>query len=320
MKIDCHNHAIPETVLDLLRSDDTYGVQIEGHRWRGGNHVDFEVQASFRDPAAKLAELRENGLDGAVVSVAPPLFYYELEREPALALSEATNRGLAELHAAEPSLWWACDVPLQFPEVAAEVLAGAAAEDGCVGVEIGTSVAGRRLDEPEFEVFWEAAGRLGTPVMIHPDFTYGAQPGLESYYFNNVIGLPLETTLTVERLIAAGVLSRHPGVRLMLVHAGGYFPYQAGRFKHARTVRPELADSPTDPWEFTSQIWFDVITHDRQALSYLRDRVGIERLVMGTDLPFDMALPNPATATADALGADGLEQVAERNPVELFGL
>jgi aminocarboxymuconate-semialdehyde decarboxylase len=158
------------------------------------------------------------------------------------------------------------------------------------------------------------------PVMIHPDFTYDKHPSLAPWYLNNVIGLPLETTLTVERLICAGVLDRHPQARVMLVHAGGFFPYQAGRLRHARTVRPDLAQSPEDPWEFLSQLWFDCITHDRQALRYLVERVGPAHVVMGTDLPFDMALPDPIQALAAAVDSTIVDQIARTNPAQLFRL
>jgi aminocarboxymuconate-semialdehyde decarboxylase len=120
------------------------------------------------------------------------------------------------------------------------------------------------------------------------------------------------------RLIAAGVLERHPGLAIQLVHGGGFFPYQAGRLRHARTVRPELVESPHDPWAFLDQIWFDVITHDAAALAYLVSRVGLDRVVMGTDLPFDMAIPESNGWLAAGLGDDEMAAVAERNPRQLF--
>src|SRR5260370_3567591 len=98
----------------------------------------------------------------------------------------------------------------------------------------------------------------------------------------NVIGNMLETTIAIERLICSGVLDRHRDLKVLIVHAGGYFPYQAGRLKHARGVRPELSESPLDPWSYVGQISFDTIAHDRQALAYLVDRVGVENVLMVT--------------------------------------
>jgi aminocarboxymuconate-semialdehyde decarboxylase len=317
MKIDTHNHAIPEPALELLRKDAVYRVTIEGDWVRGGNHVGYPLFPSFVDPAAKLAELERGGLEGAVISIAPPILYYEIEAEAGEAMCVAVNQGLAEFCTHSPDrLRWMAHVPLQAPE-RAPVILQEAAEAGCVGVEVGSSIAGRRLDEPEYRPFWSQAEDLGLPVMIHPAYNE-EHAGLKPWYLQNVIGNMLETTIAVERLICAGVLDDHPGVRVLLVHAGGYFPYQAGRLRHARAVRPELSSAPEDPWSYRGQVLADTITHDRDALRFLVSRMGAENVVMGTDLPFDMATPHPMEALAEAVDAPTARQVAEDNPARLF--
>jgi aminocarboxymuconate-semialdehyde decarboxylase len=319
MTTDVHNHAIPASVVDLFRRSPAYGVEIKGSRWHGGHHVGFEVVPAFVLPEAKLEELERNGVDRAVVSLAPPLFYYELGEDLARPLCEAANRGLADFHSAFPDrFWWMAHVPLQWPDEAAGMLAELAHEAGCVGVEIGSSIVGRRLDAPDFEPLWAAAERLSLPVMIHPDTTYSSFDALDQYYLRNVVGFPLETTVTIERLIAAGVLDRHPALQILLVHGGGFFPYNAGRLRHAASVRRELADCPADPWRYLDQLWFDVITHDRDALRYLISRVGAERVVLGTDLPFDMALRDPIDRIDDAVRLELRERIAAVNPAQLY--
>jgi aminocarboxymuconate-semialdehyde decarboxylase len=317
MKIDTHNHAIPEPAIELLRTEKVYRVTIHGDRVEGGNHVAYPLFRSFYDPAAKVAELEHGGLEAAVLSAAPPTFYYDVDAEAGEAMCRAVNMGLAEFCTHSPDrLRWMAHVPMQAPERAAVMLAEAA-QTGCVGVEVATSIGGRRLDEPEFRPFWGQAEALGLPVMIHPAFNQ-PHPGLQPWYLQNVIGNLLETTIAAERLICAGVLGDHPGVRVLLVHAGGYFPYQAGRLRHARTVREELSSAPEDPWAFRGQILADTITHDRDALSYLVARMGAENVVMGTDLPFDMATPHPVDALNEAVDTETARQVAEDNPARLF--
>lgn len=317
MKIDVHNHVIPDAALELLKDDPAYRTRVEGDQVSGGNHINFTLRPSFRDPDAKLAELESRGLDAAVVSAAPPLFFYEVGVEPALAMSRSTNRGLADFCAGRPDRYrWMAHVPMSAPEWAATVLEEAVHE-GAVGVEVGTSVSGKRLDESEFEGFWTAAERLGTPVLIHPAYNE-PNPALAPYYLQNVIGNQLETTVAIERLICGGVLDRHPQLRVLLVHAGGYFPYQAGRLKHARTVRPELEGAPSDPWAYCGQVLFDTITHDRQALTYLVSRVGAGNVVMGTDLPFDMATPEPVTTLSEAVDRATARLIAEETPARLY--
>jgi aminocarboxymuconate-semialdehyde decarboxylase len=317
MRIDVHNHAIPHTALDLVGREDVYGVRVQGDRWSGGGHADFSILPSFTDPAAKLAELESKRLDAAVISAAPPLFLYDVEPEAGEALARETNRGLAAFCRYDPRrLRWMAHVPLQAPERAISVL-GEAANMGCVGVEIGTSIAGRRLDEPEFERFWQTVEGERLPALLHPAYNEPSN-GLQPYYFQNVIGNMLETTIAAERLICARVLDRHPQLQIVLVHAGGYFPYQAGRLRHACAVRAELAEAPEDPWSYLGQLYFDTITHDREALRYLISRVGAERMLMGTDLPFDMATPEPMTALEEAADGDTVRRIAEQNPGRLY--
>src|SRR5215468_10574452 len=159
MKIDVHNHVIPERVLDLLHRDPAYGTRIEDGRFvRGG--ASFPIAASFRDPLAKLAELEAKGLDAAVVSVAPPLFFYDVGAEAGEALCRAANDGLREFAAARSDRFrWMAHVPMAAPARAPEVLADAVAA-GAAGVEVGTCIAGRRLDDGDFEPFWAAAETL----------------------------------------------------------------------------------------------------------------------------------------------------------------
>ncbi|MGH7775602.1 MAG: amidohydrolase family protein [Candidatus Dormibacterales bacterium] len=317
MKIDVHNHVIPEPAIELLRTDPAYRSKVEGDHIRGGNHGRFRLEASFRDPDAKLKELESKGLEGAVLSAAPPLFFYELEAAKGEAMARATNRGLREFAAAEPTRYrWMAHVPMAYPETATRMLEEAVAE-GAVGVEVGTSIAGRRLDEPAYDAFLAAVERLGVPLLIHPAYNEPNR-ALDDFYMQNAIGNLLETTIAVERLICAGALDRHPGLRVVLVHAGGFYPFQAGRLRHARSVRPELSSAPEDPFRYRGQVVADTITHDAGALRYLIDCMGAENVVMGTDLPFDMATPEPVAMLVAVAGKQVAQTVAEDNPARLY--
>jgi aminocarboxymuconate-semialdehyde decarboxylase len=317
--IDVHNHVIPVPVLELAERDSSLGLSATGSEFRSSRHVPFPLVPAFHSPADKLADLASRGLWGAVISPAPVLFGYDLASGQAGELCRASNEGMADFCAQAPGrLHWLANLPMQAPPAAARMFAEAVSA-GAVGAAIGTSIAGRRLDEPEFGVFWAQADALGRPVLIHPAFNC-PHPALEPWYLQNAIGNPLETTITVERLICAGVLARYPRVRLVLMHGGGFLPYQTGRLVHARRVRPELADAPEDAWDFFGRLYFDTITHDRRALRYLVDRVGLAQVVLGTDLPFDMALARPVDTLAGALTEAEIRAVAVTNPRRLFSL
>ena len=319
MRIDVHNHVIPQPALDLLASDPVYGTRIENGYMRGVHTAGVRLVPPFHDPESKLAELDEHGLEGAVLSGAPNLFYYELEPEPAEMMCAATNRGLAQMAAAKPDrLWWLAMLPMQAPGRVAKVVEESAAA-GAVGVHIGTSVCGQPIDSAEYEPLWAAAEKQGMVVMVHPAYN-ASNPALGAWYLGNAIGNLLETTVMLERLICSGVLDRHPRLTLLAVHGGGAFPYTAGRLRHARSRRPELAGTPEDPWAYIGQIVFDTITHDVGALSYLVSRAGADNVLLGTDLPFDMATPDPIGDLERAASGEDLEKVVGGNASRIFGL
>jgi aminocarboxymuconate-semialdehyde decarboxylase len=319
MRVDVHNHAIPQPAVELLSADPAYGTRIENGRVSGVHTAGFTLVPAFFDADAKVADLEKHGMEAAVLSGAPNLFYYELDPEQGEAICEATNRGLAAMSAARPDrLWWMAHLPLQAPARSLALLEASAAA-GAVGIHIGTSVCGRPLDAPEQEELWAAAERLGLVVMIHPAYN-SPNPALGAWYLGNAIGNHLETTIALERLICSGVLDRHPRLRILSVHGGGAFPYTAGRLRHARKVRRELEGTPEDPWSYIGQIVFDTITHDEAALEYLVSRAGAANVLLGTDLPFDMAPLDVMGELNRALDADDLLKVGGENAARIFGL
>jgi aminocarboxymuconate-semialdehyde decarboxylase len=199
-------------------------------------------------------------------------------------------------------------LPLQDPEEAVAELERSVERLGFRGAHIGTSAGARGLDSPELEPLFAAAERLGVPLMLHPYYV-GPKPGLEDYYFTNSIGNPLDTCVAAARLIHAGVLDRFAKLQLVLVHGGGFLPYQLGRLDHAHAVRTEPGQRmERAPSEYFERLWLDTITHGDASLSFLRSLVP-DRLILGTDLPFDMGDPQPldrltrAGVDAHALGA-----------------
>ena len=109
---------------------------------------------------------------------------------------------------------------------------------GLRGAQIGSNIAGKNLDDPELEPVWATAAELGAFILIHPINVAGVDR-LKSYYLNNLIGNPLDTTIAAACLVFSGVLERYPALKICLAHGGGFVPYQAGRFLHGWHVRAE---------------------------------------------------------------------------------
>jgi aminocarboxymuconate-semialdehyde decarboxylase len=139
-------------------------------------------------------------------------------------------------------------------------------------------------------------------VLFHP---YDEQPpqGLGDFFLHNCIGYPLQTTIAVMRMMFSGVFARFPDLMVRLPHAGGFLPYQIDRFRHAADHRPEprAKGFRGDPLDVFKQLYFDTLAFTPRPLRYLADLVGTERIVLGSDYPFEMSDPDPVATVKEAL-------------------
>lgn len=327
MRIDIHAHFIPpELVEDARRAAAPDGLQVirqDGQELMAHRQgYRYPLAPEFYNVEAKLKQMDEMGLDISVWSVAPPLFLYWLEPARAADFCRAVNESLARLApTAGGRLFGVAAVPLQDPKLAASELEYAVTRLGLKGVIIGTTVEQRRLEEPELEPFFVTAEELRVPIMVHPYYV-GTRPGLEDYYLTNLIGNPLETYVAATRLILSGFLDRFPRLNVVLVHAGGYLPYQIGRLDHGFRVRPETRRRIGQlPSSYLRRFHLDTITHAALPLRFLVDLIGSDRVVLGTDLPFDMADTIFDTyLEASGLEPDAREAIEGGNAIELFRL
>ena len=189
---------------------------------------------------------------------------------------------------------------LQHPELAADQLRMAHAQLGLRGVEISTAVAGQDLSDPGLDPFWAAAEQLGSFVFIHP---WGCSLGsrLALAYLGNIVGQPAETTVALHHLVFGGVLDRFPALRICAAHGGGYFPHYLARADHAYEVRPESRTMARRPSDYLDALYFDSLVYTDGALSRLLSVPGADHVLLGTDYPFDMGVPDPVDRI-DSLG------------------
>jgi aminocarboxymuconate-semialdehyde decarboxylase len=159
---------------------------------------------------------------------------------------------------------------------------------GLDGAMIGSNVEGKNPDDPSFEPVWATAAELNALMMIHPGHVAGADR-LRNYYLTNLIGNPLDTTIAAACLIFGGVLARYPKLSFVMVHGGGFIPYQGGRWVHGWHVRPEpkvhLKESPAP---YLDRFLYDTILHSKTSLEFLVSSVGAARVFLGSDYPYDM--------------------------------
>lgn len=260
------------------------------------------------DAAARLAAMDAQGIDQQWVSVSPNHFYPWADEPLAVWIAGETNRLVAEHVAEAPDrLVGMGVVPLQHPSRMVECLEDAVIARSLAGVEISSFAGDVELSDERLEPFWARAAELGAIVFLHP-FGCSLDERLDRNYLSNSVGQPVENAVALSHLIFAGVLDRHPGLRLVAAHGGGYLPTAIGRADRAWHVRPEARACAKPPSSYLRTLWFDTVVHDARGLRHLIEVAGVDRVVLGSDFPFDMGLDDPVAFVRSA----GLTADAER--------
>jgi aminocarboxymuconate-semialdehyde decarboxylase len=265
----------------------------------------------------------DQGIRLSVLSSTPFAFFYEVEDDLAVELARFQNDQLAEIVKKHPDRFAAmATLPLQVPGEALKELERAAKKLGLRGVEIGSHVSQRELGDEAFWPIYKALEDLDMPIFIHPHHVAGLDR-LLNFYLNNLIGNPLDTTIAAANLIFSGVLEKYPRLKIILAHAGGQFPYIIGRMEHGYQVRPECQEKVhKSPMAFFKNFYFDIITHNPDALRYLIALAGSDHVLLGSDYPYDMGDLNPVQTVSQLSGikVKDRQKILRENAIALFGL
>jgi aminocarboxymuconate-semialdehyde decarboxylase len=252
------------------------------------------VGRTLNSVAQRLADMDRLGVDVQVLSPHPGQYYYYTDPDTGRAASRAINDGIAAAVAGNPDRFLGMGtVPLQDVPMAIAEMRRCVVELDLRGIEISTNVGGVDYHDPRFRPFFAAAEQLGILLFIHPlGFTHGRRMG--EYFFNNLIGNPLESTLAVGHLIFGGVLDRYPGLKICIAHGGGYLPAYWGRMDHGWRARPDCREHCAhEPSSYLRRLWLDTLVFDANQLDSLVRTHGADKLCLGSDYPFDMAEPDP---------------------------
>jgi aminocarboxymuconate-semialdehyde decarboxylase len=325
--IDMHSHIyIPEADKFVAPHLDISTIPMARHSTNPTRMLnrkqDADRFANMTDHKLRLADLDLAGLDMQVVMSAPQQCYTTVSPEVVVKAARMVNDGIAEWISHHPDRFVALGtVPMQSPAEAVSELEYCM-KIGFKGVQILTNVHGVELSDPSFAPFWAAAERLGAVVLMHPlGFTEGKR--LERFYFSNIIGNPLETTIALHYLIFDGVLERHPNLKLVAVHGGGYLAGYSARIDHAWGARTDChGDLPQLPSTYLKRVYFDTVVFGTPQLDSLIRTFGTERLLMGTDYPYDMAELDPIEHIRSVAGLDEsvVEALVGGNSMRLFSL
>lgn len=327
MNIDFHTHYIPREVERLKNPHaDWPGLALEspqcGQLYRGETHYRTIDDRSWDGPR-RIADMDRWGLDMQVVSPIPVTYAYDCPPAAALELARVQNEGIAELVRAHPGRFAGlCSVPMQDAQAACGEVERAMRELGLLGVEIGSAVGADDLSNPRFAPFWETCERLGAVVFLHPErFPGAARLGAHRLVFSS--GYPSETGITAAQLLMGGLFSRHPKLRLVLAHGGGTLPWLLPRLDQVWSSFADLQQQlPERPSKVARSFYCDTLTYDAGNLSIVAERIGIERLMLGSDYPFPLMEDPPGKAIAASGNLDDATKALLRgeNAARILGL
>lgn len=248
------------------------------------------------DPTVRLAAMDAQGVDVQLVSPSPSHYHYWADEDTAEKLYRLANEATAaHCRAAPGRLRGLGLVPLQHPDHLVRALDHALDQE-LPGVEISSHAPGRDLSDPAYEPFWSRAEETGALVFLHP-FGCTLDERLDRWYLSNTVGQPVENAVALSHLIFSGVLDRHPGLTLIAAHGGGYLPTHIGRSDHAWSARSDASvGCAHPPSSYLKRLYFDSLVHDPHVLRELVRVAGADRVLLGSDFPFDMGAEDPVGA------------------------
>ncbi|KQW10706.1 amidohydrolase family protein [Streptomyces sp. Root369] len=273
------------------------------------------------DAGVRLAAMDAQGVGVQLVSPSPSHYHHWTDAVTADKVCRLANEGTAAHCSAAPDRLKGLGlVPLHHPDLTVPALEHAL-EQGLLGAEISSHAQGRELSDPAYEPFWRRAEETGAVLFLHP-FGCTLDERLDRWYLSNTVGQPTENAVALSHLIFSGVLDRHPGLKLIAAHGGGYLPTHIGRADHAWSVR---SDAGTDcaqlPSSYLKRLYFDSLVHDPHVLRALVTAAGPDRVLLGSDFPFDMGTEDPVGALRSAhLPEADFHAVRGGNAAELLRL
>ena len=326
--IDVHAHFVPPEVIDTLavRGRD-FGIDLIENE-PGCHCCLFESGMQIRplfDTLTKtdlrLSEMDHQNVDREILSIWTDIFGYDLPPDKGVRWHAMLNDSLSGLCNKHPDRFsWLASGALQDPGSAARELERGL-NAGAIGAIVATHVNGKNLGECELDEYWSACAALDVPVFVHP-----AQPvapsRAERFSLNQIVAYTNDTTLSVGSLIFSGIMDRFPNLNLILSHGGGSIPFLIGRFDRMHKAGPPQTTGNVArllPSQYLKRFYYDTILHQSGALRYLRELVGIERLLLGTDLPFPPGDPDPLATLQNAqFSSSEIEHITNKNPRKLF--
>jgi aminocarboxymuconate-semialdehyde decarboxylase len=314
MRYDLHTHYYPASFFELIRNtpgEFSFGTDPTGRtiiRHRGARF--FGVTAPMTDPALRLADMDRVGIDVEVLSLSTPNVFFA---EPAgqAEVARIVNDGYAELIAAHPTRFKGfASIPMDAPDAALRELDRALGELRMNGVVLLSNIRGRALTDPSYRPFFEEADRRRLCIFLHPMIPVASEV-FNEFVLGPLVGFPFDTSLAVARMCFAGMFRDFPDIRWVIGHLGGAIPYLMERLDNGyRDFAECRAHIDALPSTYLKRLHYDTVSFSGPALRMVRDLVGVDHMVMGSDYPHMLGSIDRAVTSIEGLDIAAHEKQA----------
>ena len=315
-KIDIHTHILPENLNDVTgKFTDSRFLKIDpvdetSSMLKKDGKSFRKVDCNCWNHQARINDCDYTKVNMQVLSTLPVLFSYWAQDDECLALSQFLNNHIAHICRQEPQRFIGLGtIPMQNIDYAIKEM------DRCIndlklsGIILGSNINGENLSNEKFNPVFEHAEQLRCSIFIHPWEMMGASE-MKKYWFPWLVGMPAETSRAICSLIFGGVLEKYPNLKIAFAHGGGSFPFTLGRIDHGYSMRPDLCaiDNSILPSEYLGTFYVDSLVHDENALQFLINQMGYEKIALGSDYPFPLGEKIPGQLIEGLNVSDQMKQ------------
>lgn len=316
IKFDLHTHFYTQQYFDRIRelpSEFSFDQSPTGQTiitFRGARF--FGVTPAMTDVEQRIEDMDRVGIDVEVVSLSTPnVFFADAEHQPEVA--RLINDAYAELISSHPTRFKGfASIPMDAPDAALKELHRAIHELNLNGVVLLSNIAGKPLTSPEYRPFFAEANRIGLCIFLHPMIPPNAEPFRE-FVLGPIVGFPFDTTLAVARMCYSGMFEEFPNIRWIIGHLGGAVPYLMERmdngFRDFAECREKIGKLPS---VYLKQLYYDTVSFSPYTLKMVRDMMGADHMVMGSDYPHLLGSIDRAVTSIEGL------QVTEQEKEQIF--
>lgn len=312
MKIDLHTHYYPPVYFDRirdLRSEFSFGKSPSGQTiitYRKARF--FGVTPPMTDVAKRLEDMDRVGIDVEVISLSTPnLFFADAQHQPAIA--RMVNDAYAELMAHHPTRFKAfASIPMDSPDGALKELHRAIHDLKMNGVILLSNIGGNALTSPQYREFFAEASRMKLCILLHPMLPANTDPFRE-YVLGPIVGFMFDTTLAVARMCFDGMFRDFPDIRWIIGHLGGAIPYLMERLDNGWRDFPECRAKIGElPSTYLKRLYYDTVNFNPHTLTMVRNMIGADRMVMGSDYPHLLGSIDRAVSSIENLNISEIEK------------